>query len=351
MRNFFLFVIFGILLIFSAPALFAQRGTTQPQGTTGSASVNVRLASPLPRNSAWGRELDRLAGEWHRITNGTVRLDVIHDGREGGETQMMQSLRSNAVQAAIFTSFGLSQINPAIITVSVPFLIRNDRELEIVMREVQGDLEARFNRSNFYLLALSRSGFVNIFSRDPVFTPDDLRRQPVASNAEADQINRAFSAMCFRIEQTDWTDIGPKLNSGAVRAVYLNPSAVAPLNLHRQLGHMLAIDAAPVLGGIVINQITWGRIRDINQNYPSQLQAATRRLTSQFDSTLPRMTSDAIRTMTGGGLTINRPSPAQEQLWHNEIERVMPGLLANGTFDRELYQRITGILTRIRGGR
>ena len=351
MRNFFLLAVFSVLFIFGTPALFAQRGTTQPQGSTGSAAVEVRLASPLPRNSIWGRELDRLAGEWHRITNGSVRLNVIHDGREGSEEQMLQSLRANSIQAAILTSFGLSQINPAIMTISVPFLIRNDRELDIVMREVQGDLEARFNRSNFHLLAFSKSGFVNIFSREPVFTPDDLRRQPIASNAEADRINRAFSAMGFRIEQTDWTDIGPKLSSGAVRAIYLNPSAVAPLNLHRHLGHMFSIDFAPVLGGMVMNQVTWNKIGNINSNYPSQLQAATRRLILQFDSTLPRSTSEAITTMRRDGLTINRPSPAQEQLWYNEIERVMPGLLANGTFDRELYQRITGILARIRGGR
>ena len=351
MRKIFYLAVFGVILIFSTPALFAQRGTTPPQGTTSSATVEVRLASPLPRNSTWGRELDRLAAEWHRITNGNVRLTVIHDGREGGEEQMLQSLRTNTIQGAIFTSFGLSQINPAIMTVSIPFLIRNDRELEIVMREIQGDLEARFNRSNFHLLALSRSGFVNIFSRDPVLTPDDLRRQPIASNAEADRINRAFSAMGFRIEQTDWTDIGPKLNSGAVRAIYLNPSAVAPLNIHRQLGHMLSIDVAPVLGGLVMNQVIWNRIGNINSTYPSQLQATTRRLISQFDSTLPRMTREAIDTMTRGGLTINRPSPAQEQLWHNEIERVLPSLLANGTFDRELYQRINGILARTRGGR
>ena len=345
MRKILPLAIFGILVILGTPALFAQRGTS------GSETVTVRLASPLPRNSPWGRELDRMAGEWNRITNGQVRLNVIHDGVEGSEEKMLQSLRSNTVQAAIFTSFGLSQINPAIMTVSIPFLIRNDRELDIVMREIQGDLETRFNRSNFYLLALSRSGFVNIFSRDPVFTPDDLRRQPIASNAEADRINRAFSAMGFRIEQTDWTDIGPKINSGAIRAIYLNPSAVAPLNLHRQLGHMLSMDVAPILGGIVMNQVTWNRLSSINSNYPSQLQAATRRLVTQFDSTLPGTTRQAITTMTGGGLTINRPSPAQEQLWYNEMERVMPGLLANGTFDRELYQRITGILARIRGGR
>ena len=47
MRKKLLFVIFGTALLFAAGELFAQRG--RAQGDT----LEVRLASPLPRESPW----------------------------------------------------------------------------------------------------------------------------------------------------------------------------------------------------------------------------------------------------------------------------------------------------------
>ena len=114
-------MVFGVLLVFGQGKenLFAQRGSTQ----TG--PLEVKLASQLPKESPWGRTLDKIASEWSRLTGSQVRLRVLHGATEGSETKMQLSLASNTVQAAVFTSFGLSIINPSVLTMSVPFLIRN----------------------------------------------------------------------------------------------------------------------------------------------------------------------------------------------------------------------------------
>jgi len=270
---------FGITLVFAAgnEALFAQRGSSQ------AGSLEVKLGSPLPREPPWGRTLDRIASEWNRITNGQVRLNVRHGGIEGNEAKMHQSLSSNTIQAAVFTSFGMSLIEPSIMTISAPFLIRNERELDAVMRELQTDLDNRMNRGNFFILAWSKSGFVNIFSRDPVVTPDDLRRQRLASNAESADINTIFRTMGFQMVEADWTDLGTKLNAGAVSAAYMNPAATAAYQLHLMMRNMMSTNVAPVMGGIVMNQVTWRRIGELNPRYQQELLSATRRIAAEFD--------------------------------------------------------------------
>ena len=334
----------AVFLIIGNGFLYAQRGTARAE------VLEVRLASPLPRDSPWGRSLDRMAADWNRITNGQVRLRIIHDGIEGTEERMHMSLAGNTIQAAVFTSFGLSQIDPAIMTVSAPFLIRNEAELDAVMREIQGDLENRLNSGNHFMLAWSRSGFVNIFSRDPIFVPDDLRRQPIASNVEAARMNAAFTAMGFRVVETDWTDVGPRINSGIIQSLYQNPAAIAAFQLHRELPHMLSTNIAPILGGIVINQVTWRRIGELNPRFQTELLASTRRMAAEFDGTMQRTVDSAIQTMTRAGLRVNRPTAAQHQLWYDDIQRVTPTLLGT-TFDRDLYQRIEAILASHRSGR
>ena len=54
--------------------------------------------------------------------------------------------------------------------------------------------------------------------------------------------------------------------------------------------------------------------------------------------------------MSRDGLTVNRPNPAQEAIWNEELSKAIPSLLGT-TFDRDLYNRINGVLEKARSGR
>jgi len=341
MRKILIFAILAAVLI--TPAIFAQRG-----GSRGTETIEVKLASPLPKESPWGRTLDKIAAEWSRITNNQVRLNVRHGGIEGNEKKMQLSLASDIIQGAIFTSFGLSAIDPGIMTLSAPFLIRTESELNVVMQEMQRELDQRFNKGNYFILAWSKSGFVNIFSKDPVYTPDDLRKMKTASNAEATEMNTVFKTLGFQIIESDWSEVGNKLNAGTVAAVYQSPAAIASLQLQSILKNMLSLKIAPILGGIVINQVTWKKIGDLNPKYQQQLVDVSRKLADEFDSSLTKTVNDAITTMKRSGLKENVATAAQQQMWISEVEKAVVSLLGT-TFDRDIYQRVNSILTRIRG--
>jgi TRAP-type C4-dicarboxylate transport system substrate-binding protein len=345
MRKIFLITLAALILITGNSLLFAQRGTAQN-------NIEVRFVSPLPRESPWGRSLDRIAAEWGRITNNQVRVRVQHGGPGSNEGTMHLSLAANNIQGAVFTSFGLASIYPTILTMNAPFLIRTQDELDAVMNEVQADLEAQINSGDYFIVAWSKAGFVNIFSREPIHTPDDLRRQRIASNVEAQDLNTAFKTMGFQVVESEWTDIGPRLASGAITSIYNNPAAVAAFNLHAapaNLRNMLSINLAPVIGGIVVNQVTWRRIGALNPRFQPELVRVTRQIAAELDQSMQRTVNDAITAMGRGGLTVNRPNASQEQLWYDEVERVTPALLGT-TYDRDLYLRINDILTRHRAG-
>jgi TRAP-type C4-dicarboxylate transport system substrate-binding protein len=332
------------LFVVLTPLVFAQRGGRSHE------ILEVKMASPLPKESPWGKTLDRLAVEWGRITGNQVRLRVLHSGTVGGEGKMLLSLASNAIQAAAFTSFGISAIEPSVMTLSAPFLIRNDAELDTVLPQIQPQLEEQFNRTKYIIIAWSRVGWVNVFSKEPVFTPDDLRKQKIATNADSEDLNTAFKTMGFQLVETDFTDVGPKLMSGTITAIYQNPVSVSAYRLHDYLKNMLSINIAPFMGGFVANKITWEKIEELNPRYPQELIRATRRIVGDLDTSMRQKVADAITGMTRDGLKVNRPSPAQEQIWYDDVERVVPVLLGT-TFNREIYQKISAILTARRNGR
>ena len=333
------FLVFMVLFLVPS-AVFAQRG-----GAGG--AVEIRVASPLPRNSDWGRTLDRITAEWSRVTGGAVQARVIHDGLEGGEGRMLSSLGTNSIQGALFTSAGLSQIVPEIMNLSVPFHIRDDDELDEVLRLMLPEFEARTAATNFVVLTWSRAGWVNVFSRERVLVPDDLRRMRLATNTEQDNMNSVFRGMGFTLVEIDTMNMGPLIASGQINALYATPAAIAPLGLQRTLGHMLDMPIAPFMGGIVLNRVTWNRISPAHQ---TAMMNATRRIAAEFDATMPQTVANAVTMMGRDGLSVNTPNAAQLALWHAELERAMPPLLGQA-FDRDIYDRIAAVLERVRNGR
>jgi len=333
---------FVVLCLFFTPSVVnAQRG-----GKSQGEVLEVRLASPMPKNSDWGRSLDRIAAEWVRVTNGEVRLRILHDGVEGGDAKVYSSLAANNIQAALFSSFGLSVICPAIMTLSIPFMIKDDAELELVLKDAKPYLEAQANKSNFAVIAWSKGGWVNMFTKDPVFVPDDLRRHRIATNPEADNMNMTFKTMGFHLVETDMSDIGPRLANNMINAFYQTPAAVAPMGLHKNLRNMFDVPLAPFLGAIIINRVTWNKISPDRQR---ELIKVSQRIADEFDSTMPKISNNAVTVMSREGLSINKPSPAQEEIWRSDLNKAIPPLLGT-TFDRELYLRINAILEKARSG-
>jgi len=342
MRKSIAFLLLGFFLLLYSNEVFAQRGSTS-QGET----VDVRLASFMPRNSDWGRCLDRMSAEWAQNTGNRVRLRVIHDGVEGGEQKTLSSMSTNNIQAAVFSTFGLHSICPSVMTLSVPFLIRNEDELDLVLKDARPLLDAQVNKTNFVMLAWSKGGWVNIFSKEPVMTPDDLRRLKMATNPDDSKLNAAFKAMRFNLIEAEIIDLGPKIASNAINAFYQTPASAAPLGLYKQLNNMMDIPIAPFLGGIVINKVTWNKISPADQ---TKILQVTQKIAAEFDAVMPRMVTNAITMMQKDGLKVNKISPAQEQLWYDEVQKAMPALLGN-TFDSELYNKINEILRRARSGK
>ena len=334
----FLALVFFTLLL-TPGTVFAQRGS-RSQGET----VEIRLASPMPRNSDWGRTMDRIAAEWARATNNEVRMRVIHDGVEGGEAKMLSSMSANNIQGALFTTFGLSAICRPVMTLSVPFMIKDDAELELVLNDVLPVLEDQISRTNFVIIAWSKSGWVNVFSKEPVFVPEDLRRQKIATNPQSVELNQVFKTMGFHLVELESMDLAPKLANNMINAIYQSPAAVAPLGLQKQLKNMLEVPIAPFLGGIVLNRVTWNKISPERQQ---ELLRLTRRIAAEFDTSMPKTVNSALAMMQRDGLTVNRVSPAQEEQWRQETYRAVPPLLGT-TFDRDLYQKISEILDKSR---
>ncbi|MDR2629718.1 MAG: TRAP transporter substrate-binding protein DctP [Spirochaetaceae bacterium] len=335
--RFLIFCVVFLGLLFPEPA-FAQRR-----------KITIKLASLVPENTPWGAALNRMAAEWRTASNGEVELAVYHNGVAGSEGDVLRKLKGNQIQAAILSSFGLNSITPdhAIMTLSCPFLIRNNEELDLVLNNLKPELETRINREGFFTLAWSKAGWVRFFSKQPVFTPADLKRQKLGTSEQEPALMDAFKAMGYQMVPVSMNQALVALNGGMIDAVYQSPVNVGGLQIFGVAKNMTSITIAPFMGGIVMNQAAW---RSIPEQYKPALLRIAKRLETELDTSIQQLEASAIATMKNYGLKVSEISPAQEQLWYGDMERAIPSLLGS-TFNRDIYEKIEALLRAHRGRR
>ena len=323
----------ALALISGCMPLFAQR------------TITVKMATQIPENTPWGQYINQIAADWKRITNGEVEVIVFHNRTAGKEEAVVRNLRVNQLQAGVLSTFGLTEVTPEIMTLSCPFFIRNDDELDLVMNEMKAELEEKINAKGFYTIAWSRVGWVKIFSKSPVFVPDDLKKQKLGTNGEYEKLNQAFKAMGFQMVPVAQDDILIALNSPMIDAVYSSPVAVGSAQIFGLAKNMASVNIAPFMGAIILNRRTWNAIPD---KYKPQLIEATKRREAELDQAVRKFEEEMIKTMGTYGLKVNQLTQAQERLWYDEIDRALPGMVGT-VFDRSTYNRIDAILRAYRG--
>ena len=115
----------------------------------------IKLGSVAPSGSPWDHALRELAADWNRISGGRVRLKVYMGGIVGDEPDMLRKMRIGQLQAAALTALGLNYVSPEILVLSVPFLIRDDGELDYVLERTRPFFTELLEEQGFKVLALS----------------------------------------------------------------------------------------------------------------------------------------------------------------------------------------------------
>ena len=336
MKRRIVFVLAIAALFFSVMPVFGQR----PQQRR----VVIKLASMVPENTEWGQMVSKLAAEWSRVTNGEVHLQVFANGTQGSEEEVLRKLNMNTIQAAILTSFGLTKIAPEILTLSCPFLIRDDAELNEIFGNVRGDFESKINSQNYFSLTLVKGGWVKIFSRNPVLLPVDLKRQKVGTVPSEPELARAFRSMGYQIVEVDSSRLLIALNGGTIDAIYMSPIFAAGAQYFGVAKNMATINVAPFIAGIVLNKHAW---ESIPVQHRDAIINVSRRVGAELEASLIKLEVETIRQMKNNGLRENLVSTQQMEEWRDDMLRAIPGLLG-GTFDRVMYNKIDGILRNYR---
>jgi len=286
-------------------------------------SMRIRIGTAAPKDSLWHDVLKELKQEWEKISDKEITVTIYEGGKLGDENEMVDMVRAGRIQIVALTTVGLAQIDDSLACLQLPFMIRSYEELDYVLDRIGPELETKLEERGFKLLLWADAGWVRTFTKDPVRTPDDLRKMKLFTSAGDPDTEKLYKDLGFNVMPLSMSDMIPSLQTGMINAVNLPPYYVSMTGAHRIVPNMTAIKWNPLVAGTVIDLDVWNKIPD---EYRSQMLDAAHRVGEKYQDKIRNFGEDSIKQMQMRGLKVVELTDAEIADWQREAAKVYPQL-------------------------
>jgi len=312
------------------------------------APAKIRLATLAPKGSSYAKHLQTMGEAWRTAPGGGAQLTIYPDGTMGSEPDMVRRMRLGQLQAAMVTASGLIEIEPASAALqSMPKVYRNLEEVDFIGEKLHPMLEKRLAEKGFIVLFWSDTGFVRFFSKQPVITPDDMRKTKLFVAANRPQETDIYRSVGCNPVPLEVADILPSLQTGLIDCVCMPPSIALALQLDSITPNMLDMNWVPLAGALIITKKAWDAI-------PPETQEAMRKSAGEAGNLIKadgrRENVESIEAMKKRGLKVHTLTPEVNAQWDEAVSKAYPKVRGIAV-PPDVYDEVMAQLQAFRSGK
>ncbi len=307
--------------------------------------TRIKFSTLAPEGSSWMKVMRLLEKELESVTGGEVGFKFYPGGVSGDEIDVIRKMRIGQVHAAGFTGVGLGQILPEVRVLDLPFLFRNDKEIETIYEKMNDYFTARFEEKGYILLGWVPVGWIHFFSKEPVTSVASLRPKK-AWMWEGDPLVQAtYSGLGVSPHPLSVTDVLLSLQTGMVDTVYASPMGALALQWFTKVNYMSELRMANATGGVLITKRVFDRLPDKHKKAVRQI---SKRYMEKLVQKIQEDNNQSITVMKQNGLKIT-PLPSDGELEKfyavgREVQDKMNGKL----FSQAVLDQVMAHLKEIR---
>lgn len=295
------------LTVSGVPAVEAQR------------PVLIKLASPAPAGSVWHRIMKQLENDWKKISGGKVKLRIYPGQTAGDDPVVVRKMRLGTLHAALLA--GVGSVVPEVYALQIPMLYRSFEEADYVREKMTPRLDAAFAAQGFVVLNWTDAGWVHFFTKQPVKTPDDLKRTKLFAWAGDTDLIETYKAAGMNPIPLPSTEVSTALQTGLVTAMPAPTQAAVALQWFKHANHMTNIRWTLLVGATVVTQKAWQKVpAELRPELIEAARAAGERLRTQTRQSSPK----DIAAMQQRGLDVVEVDAATQMKWEKLVEDAYP---------------------------
>jgi TRAP-type C4-dicarboxylate transport system substrate-binding protein len=243
------------------------------------AATTIKIATVAPDGTAWMREMRAGADALKKRTADRVEIKYYPGGVMGDEPSVLRKIKIGQLQGGAFTGGELSAIVKDAQIYSLPFLFKNQEEVDKVRAQLDPLLKKSFQQAGFEAVGISGGGFAYLMSVKDIRNKEDLKAAKVWV-PQGDRIAEAgFKASGVTPIPLPLADVYTSLQTGLIDTAANTPAGAIAFQWHTKIKHMVDLPLTYVVGILVIDKkVVDGLSADDQKALNEELGAAFARL-------------------------------------------------------------------------
>jgi TRAP-type transport system periplasmic protein len=323
-----------------AAAILLAAATSAPCATT------IKIATVAPDGTAWMRELRAGADAVKKRTADRVAIKFYPGGVMGDEASVMRKIKIGQLQGGAFTGGELSAVVKDAQIYSLPFVFKNQDEVDKVRAQLDPLLRKSFEQAGFEAVGISGGGFAYLMSVKDIRTKDDLRAAKVWV-PQGDRVAEAgFKAGGVTPIPLPLADVYTSLQTGLIDTAANTPAGAIAFQWHTKIRHMVDLPLTYVVGILVIDKKVFDALSaDDQKALNEELGAAFARLEkiNRDDNTQARA------ALQKQGVEIFTPNADEAKAWEAIGAAARKDLMAQDQVTPEMSAALDKALAQVRG--
>jgi TRAP-type C4-dicarboxylate transport system substrate-binding protein len=303
-----------------------------------------KIATQAPRNSPWIKPIYTIGEELYKISNNKIKLKIYPSGVAGSEADVVRKIRIGQLDGGTLTGVGLAKIAPEVFSLSLPLLIKDDKEFEFVLNKVKDEFAKKMEKKGFIIVTWFKAGWLYLFSKNPVFYPDDLKSQALAISVGDQEIMQSWRTMGYKVVPIATNDILAGLQSGMIDSYYSPPWASLQFQWFGIANNMCSIKFSPLVMGLVMRKRSWNKL---SPALKKQFLEIAKVQVDRFDEDLVEVDQEHMDMMLDNGLRVNQISNEALKVWEKDVVKGYD-VFVGQTFSKDFFIRLKAYIKEYR---
>lgn len=319
-------------------------------------SVTLKIASIAPARSAWEIEAKRLAQTWSKETDGRVTMQFMSTNAMGGEDGVIQKLNSvrpgqkAPIDGGIFTNLGMASLAPDahILTLSVPFLFRDQEEVDLVYEAFKPQVAKEFEKKGQVLLGYFPIGWAYYFTKSPVRTPEELKKLRLCvSGMGISALTDAYKLAGYTTMDVPTSKMLSSMKTpGGVEGFYTIPMYGYAAQYYKAVPYILNVPFTCVMVAFIVSEKSWNAISAADR---AKLVAAFEEAQKNFRVATVNSDKEYLDLLRKAGATVVDVTEEERNVLEESMRHDSFALAKTGVMDQKFYDEVVALLKKHRG--
>lgn len=317
-----LFVVLLLLLLF--PVAHAEEAYV------------LKFATLAPQGSTWMNVITDWANKVEKESQGRLKFKLYGGGVSGDEPDVLRKIRFGQLQGGAMTGHGIGYIYSPTRVLEIPFLFRSYDEVDHVRAQLMPEIREGFHQNDFELLGWMEVGFIQLFSRAPIYSIDDMKKRRIWL-WQGDPLGTAFfAASGLSPVPLPITEVFTSLSTGLIDTTIAPPLGAIALQWFTKTPYMTNIPIMDGIGGLIVS-------RKFFDGLPKDLQQLLRRTGEEAGNRLlvetRRDNEKSLAVLKQHGLTFTSEWKDKDSVLYDLRDRAAAMLAKDGYIPAPLYEK------------